>query len=239
MPGRAFFLTEPATLSTAGTFPTRAERGSILREDLGENAGRRGIQDVESGYPAMSLTSWRQPKPVKPDLASPEAAAVESLDGIYRSEIGRLASLGTMLTGDASAGEDLAHDTFVQLAKRLRSDGDYLHGPAWPLLRTMIVRLAMKRRRALARELLRLARVWQPPAEDRWEPDPSLLDWRAALRALPPRMRATVVLFYAEDLSTNDVAAHLGCSPRTVENQLRLARQRLAAALRQSEESDE
>ena len=44
---------------------------------------------------------------------------------------------------------------------------------------------------------------------------------------------------YAEDLSMNDVAAHLVCSPRTVENQLRLARQRLAAALRQSEESDE
>ena len=41
------------------------------------------------------------------------------------------------------------------------------------------------------------------------------------------RMRATVVLFYAEDLSTSEVAAHLDCSPRTVENQLRLARQRL------------
>ena len=223
--------------------PRQGASHSLIREtrkgDLGGNAEQRGIVGVESGYPAIFLTLWRQGMAVKRDLASPEATAMQSLEGIYRAEIGRLASLGTMLTGDASAGEDLAHDTFVQLAKRLRHDGDYVHGHAWPLLRTMIVRLAMKRRRALSRELLRLARVWQPPVEDRWEPDPSLLDWRAALRALPPRMRATVVLFYAEDLSTNDVAAHLGCSPRTVENQLRLARQRLAVSVRRSEESDE
>jgi len=154
---------------------------------------------------------------------------MESLEAIYAAEITRLASLGTILTGDAAAGEDLAQDTFVQLAKRLKADSNYLTGPAWPLLRTMIVRLALNRRRALSRELYRLARSWQPPAESRWQPDPSLIDWRKALQALPPRMRATVVLFYAEDLSTADVAAHLGCSPRTVENQLRLARQRLSA----------
>jgi RNA polymerase sigma-70 factor (ECF subfamily) len=170
------------------------------------------------------------------DAANSSGTGVQSLEGIYEAEIGRLASLGTILAGDPSAGEDLAHDTFVQLAKKLSQDGDYLRGPAWPLLRTMMVRLALKRRRALAREVLRLARLWQPPAEHRWEPDPSLLDWRSALQALPPRMRATVVLFYAEDLSTSDVAAHLGCSPRTVENQLRLARQRLSASMRRSED---
>jgi DNA-directed RNA polymerase specialized sigma24 family protein len=41
-------------------------------------------------------------------------------------------------------------------------------------------------------------------------------------------MRATVVLFYGEDLSTAQTAAALKCSPRTVENQLRAARRRLA-----------
>jgi RNA polymerase sigma factor (sigma-70 family) len=166
---------------------------------------------------------------VKADLARSDAARPDALEAIYEAEIARPASLGTILAGDPAAGEDLAHDTFVQLAKRLKADSTYLAGPAWPLLRTMIVRLALNRRRALSRELQRLTRSWQPPAESRWEPDPELLDWRDALQALPPRMRATVVLFYAEDLSTADVAAHLGCSPRTVENQLRLARQRLSA----------
>jgi RNA polymerase sigma factor (sigma-70 family) len=165
---------------------------------------------------------------VKVNLASSDAAGIDSLEAIYAAEITRLASLGTILTGDAAAGEDLAQDTFLLLAKRLKADRNYLTGPAWPLLRKMIVRLALNRRRALSREVHRLARSWQPPPESRWEPDAALLDWRAALQALPPRMRATVILFYAEDLSTADVAAHLGCSPRTVENQLRLARQRLS-----------
>lgn len=164
---------------------------------------------------------------VKAELTT-SAAWAESLEAIYLSEITRLASLGAVLAGDAAAGEDLAQETFVQVAKRLRRDGDYLSGPAWPLLRTIIVRLALNRRRALSRELNRLARSWQPPPESRWEPDPVLVDWRAALQALPPRMRATVILFYAEDLSTAEVAAHLGCSSRTVENQLRLARRRLS-----------
>jgi RNA polymerase sigma factor (sigma-70 family) len=166
---------------------------------------------------------------VKADRASSDAAGIDALEAIYAAEITRLASFGTILAGDAAAGEDLAQDTFLQLAKRLKTDSSYLTGPAWPLLRKMIVRLALNRRRALSRELHRLARTWQPPPESRWEPDPALLDWRSALQALPPRMRATVVLFYAEDLSTADVAANLGCSPRTVENQLRLARQRLSA----------
>jgi RNA polymerase sigma factor (sigma-70 family) len=172
---------------------------------------------------------------VKADLAGSDTPWPESLEAIYVAEITRLASLGTVLAGDPAAGEDLAQDTFVQLAKRLKIDRTYLSGPAWPLLRKMIVRLALNRRRALSRELQRLARSWQPPAESRWEPDPELVDWRDALQALPPRMRATVVLFYAEDLSTVDVAAHLGCSPRTVENQLRLARQRLSAFRRHRE----
>ena len=93
---------------------------------------------------------------VKADPANSGAVGMDSLEAIYVAEITRLASLGTILTGDAAAGEDLAHDTFVQLAKRLNADNAYLNGPAWPLLRKMIVRLALNRRRALSRELHRL-----------------------------------------------------------------------------------
>ena len=154
-----------------------------------------------------------------------------SLDAIYAAEIRRLVGLGTVLAGDGAAGEDLAHDAFVQLAERLHREPGYLHGPAWPLLRTMVVRLAVQRRRAFARELRRLARAWQPAPSEAWEPSVATLDWHTALQSLPPRMRATVVLFYGEDLSTAQTAAALGCSPRTVEIQLRTARQRLSRKL--------
>jgi RNA polymerase sigma factor (sigma-70 family) len=150
------------------------------------------------------------------------------VDDVYVAEIQRLVALGTVLAGDGYAGEDLAHDAFLQLVQRVRRDPDYLRGPAWPLLRTMVVRLAMQRRRAWARELRRLARAWQPAPSEDWEPSVAILDWHTALQHLPPRMRATVVLFYGEDLSTAQTAAALGCSPKTVEIQLRAARKRLA-----------
>jgi RNA polymerase sigma factor (sigma-70 family) len=176
---------------------------------------------------------------VKAEPGRLDAVGMHSLEGIYAAEIRRLVSLGTVLAGEASAGEDLAHDAFLQLVRRVRRDPEYLQGPAWPLLRKIIVRLALQRRRAFSRELLRLARVWQPAPEYVWEPDPSLLDWNAALKTLPARMRATVVLFYGEDMSTADVAFELRCAPRTVENQLRLARIRLAGILRPSRNDEQ
>jgi RNA polymerase sigma factor (sigma-70 family) len=154
-----------------------------------------------------------------------------SLDDVYAAEIQRLVALGTVLTGECAAGEDLAHDAFLQLVQRVRREPDYLSGPPWPLLRTMVVRLAMQRRRAWARESRRLTRAWQPAPSEIWEPSVATLDWHTALQSLPPRMRATVVLFYGEDLSTAQTATALDCSPRTVEIQLRAARRRLAAQM--------
>jgi RNA polymerase sigma factor (sigma-70 family) len=176
--------------------------------------------------------------------AAPEGEAVASqpasaamtgasvvLDDVYAAEIQRLVALGTVLSGESAAGEDLAHDAFLQLVQRVQREPDYLRGPAWPLLRTMVVRLAMQRRRAWARELRRLARAWQPAPSEGWEPSVAVVDWHTALQSLPPRMRATVVLFYGDDLSAAQTAAVLGCSPRTVETQLRTARRRLAAQM--------
>jgi RNA polymerase sigma-70 factor (sigma-E family) len=55
----------------------------------------------------------------------------------------------------------------------------------------------------------------------------------AALRQLPPRQRAVVVLRYWEDLTDAQIAAALGCSPGTVRSQLSraLAKLRVSSAL--------
>ena len=53
----------------------------------------------------------------------------------------------------------------------------------------------------------------------------------AALAALPPRMRATVVLRFYEDLSEQQAAAVLGCSVSTVNTQATRGLSRLRAAL--------
>ena len=53
----------------------------------------------------------------------------------------------------------------------------------------------------------------------------------AAVCALPPRMRATLVLRYYEDLSEAEVAATLDCSVGSVKSQTHHALKRLRAAL--------
>jgi RNA polymerase sigma factor (sigma-70 family) len=153
----------------------------------------------------------------------------ELLGRIYAAEIDSLVALGRMLTGDVQAGEDLAHEVFLRAARQLRRTPGYLREPARPWLRTALVRAAIDWRRRARREMQRLVRSYQRPAEAGM-PD-GAIDCVAALGQLPVRMRACVVLSFGEDLSVAATAAALGCSPRTVENQLRTARRRLATLL--------
>ncbi|GAA4089815.1 SigE family RNA polymerase sigma factor [Nocardioides kongjuensis] len=57
----------------------------------------------------------------------------------------------------------------------------------------------------------------------------------AALRALPERMRAAVVLRHVADLSVEDAADALGCSPGTVKSQTARGLARLRELLPQAE----
>ncbi|AKH83254.1 RNA polymerase sigma24 factor [Streptomyces sp. CNQ-509] len=57
----------------------------------------------------------------------------------------------------------------------------------------------------------------------------------AAIRRLPPRQRAVVVLRYFEDLSVQDTAATLGCAPGTVKSQSAKALRTLRGLLPEAE----
>ena len=83
--------------------------------------------------------------------------------------------------------------------------------------RSAVVNSAITLFRVRAR---RREQVTSEVPESTYSPDPStrpvLLE---ALRQLPPRQRAVVVLRYYEDLSVAQVADTLGCSPGTVKSQ--------------------
>jgi RNA polymerase sigma-70 factor (sigma-E family) len=117
-----------------------------------------------------------------------------------------------LLCGDWHEAEDLTQAVFVRLYLawgRVRVDGAHAYA-----------------RRVLLNEFLGRRRSRERPVDtvpDR--PDPAdgspddRLDLSAALRAVPSRQRAVVVLRYWEGLSIDQTAALLGIAPGTVKSQ--------------------
>lgn len=128
--------------------------------------------------------------------------------------------LGTafLLCGDWHTAEDLTQTTLAKLFAawyRIR-DQDAVHAYARrTLLNTYLVDCRRRRRReVLTWDAEQLAdRAAQ-------EQDPALrLTLSDALATLAPKARAVIVLRYWEDMSVDQVAALLGCSPGNVKSQ--------------------
>jgi len=147
------------------------------------------------------------------------AFAVSRWPGLVRLAFG--------LTGDRWAAEDIAQTTlaraYVAWRRVSRADDPDAY------LRCILVNASNRRFR-------RQRVVEQPgdPPETAVDGPADLVDERTALvtalRQLPPRQRAVVVLRYWEDLTDAQIAAALGCTPGTVRSQL----SRALAKLRES-----
>ncbi len=122
----------------------------------------------------------------------------------------RLFRQAVLLTGNADSARDLVQSTLVKL---------YV---AWPRIDTpaayaqrTMVRTFLDGRRKERRE----ADLHRPIDPGKAEPDPAqALTVRQAIAALPPRMRAVVVLRYWEDLTVDQTASALGCSSGNVKS---------------------
>ncbi|RBM17041.1 SigE family RNA polymerase sigma factor [Streptomyces sp. PT12] len=139
----------------------------------------------------------------------------------HHAELSRLAHL--LLGGGGGAGDadDLAADALVAVWRHW----DRVRAARFPLAyaRGVVANMARARIRAETRERRRIALFWsgQPWRDGAADaPDvPAVLDVRAALRRLPHRKRACVVLRHAFDLSERDTARALGISVGTVKSQ--------------------
>lgn len=136
---------------------------------------------------------------------------------------------------DRSVAEEIAQDAFTELYRdwsRLRT---YDRPDLW--VRRVAIRRAQREssRRARGVVLEQTAGHLRMVDTEIRLPDPELI---SAIRALPPRQRAIVVLFYLEDRPMNEVADLVGCSTSTGFVQLHLARKRLAAELGEEVGSD-
>ncbi|MDP9181508.1 MAG: SigE family RNA polymerase sigma factor [Actinomycetota bacterium] len=137
-----------------------------------------------------------------------------------------LLRFGHVLTGDALRAEELVQQALVSTWGRWR--GIEHDQPLAYVKRAMVhAHTSMWRR---SRREARFPTTYDPAAPE--GPDLGERDRTVtALRLLPPRQRAVVVLRYYEDLSEADIARVLGCSPGTVKSQASKALQTLRAHL--------
>lgn len=148
-------------------------------------------------------------------------------DALFVDQFPKVASLVRHIVGDRSVAEEIAQDAFVQLLRHWVKVRTYDRPDLW--VRRVALRQAQRerqrtwRRPGLERAASTLRLVSEQPQHD----DEVL----SAVKLLPPKQRAIVVLFYFEDRPIEEIADLVGCAVSTAWSQLHTARQRLALIL--------
>jgi RNA polymerase sigma-70 factor (sigma-E family) len=162
-----------------------------------------------------------------------------TVEAVFERRYQPLCRLAALMLGDRDAAEQVVMEAFVEIFARWDSIRDVSKAEAY--LRRSVVNGARStlRRRSLetrANALFHGRSQSSTPSVVDAAPDPAVLQ---AVRQLPHRQRAAVVLFFYEDLSEAQIAETLGCTLGTVKSQLSKARAKLAATLRQGRDEEE
>jgi len=201
--------------------------------------------DIHGGDTALSLSPAvrksrvaRQPEPGPARLVDVSDAAELSVAALgfgwleeqYRLHAATLLRLAVLLTRDRATAEDVVHDAFVALHRTGRRPRP---GAELAYLRRTVTNLVVGRGRRAATA----ARVRLVPVPD--EPSPEAASLRGddrrvlatAVRELPDRQRACIVLRYWADLGDAEIGQTLGISTGAVKSYLHRARATLAGRL--------
>jgi RNA polymerase sigma-70 factor (ECF subfamily) len=145
----------------------------------------------------------------------------------FRSEYAKLVAIARGLIGNHELAADLAQETLVRCHRDWARVSALDVPGAWA--RRVLVNLAIDSQRAAARD--RRAPAWLHRVDAVTPADPAVDGWWSAVRALPDRQRAVVVLHYLEDRSVDDIAVVLGIASGTVKATLSKARATLARTI--------
>jgi len=162
------------------------------------------------------------------DLARDDVLA-ELFDAHYAP----LCRLAYVILGDAQLAEEMVMEALLKIFKGFGRIRDLDRADIY--LRRTVVNLCRSRIRRKAIEMRVNASVLR--SEERkgpdWDPElheTSRIVWDA-VRRLPERQRACVVMFYYEDLPEAQIAEIMDCSVGTVKSQLSKARAKLESWL--------
>lgn len=146
-------------------------------------------------------------------------------------EWSRLVRVAHLLTGDPGRAEDLVQQTLVKVHRHWRKV--HREGSPYAYTRAALVNESTSwwRRKRVPESLGDIpARADRDP-RDAYAGVDNRDALIGALRSLPPRMRAIVVLRYYDDLSEAETAAALGISVGSVKSQTSRGLERMRAVL--------
>ncbi len=153
---------------------------------------------------------------VSPHPAADDAAA--EFHAFFERHYAELSRLAHLLTGEYDGADDLAADALLALWHRWDRVRAAEHPAAYA--RGVVANMARSHIRSTVRERRRITLFWSHHGDETPGPDvPAVVDVQQALRRLPFRKRACVVLRHAFDLSEKDTANALGISVGTVKSQ--------------------
>ena len=180
------------------------------------------MQSSEEAAAASSATKT-------PEAYQPGSEA--DFERLYRNTYRRI--LGTLITlvRDRATAEDCAQETFERAYRNWKSWQPDAPVEAW--LHRIAINVAISdRRHQRIRQAGELVRRLGRPAPGQ---DPSLVaersDLVAALKKLPPKQAAALVLRHYHGYSNREIAAALGVPEQTVASRLGAARKQLQAVL--------
>ena len=144
----------------------------------------------------------------------------------YKTQLMRIAY---MYLGDEALAEDAVQDTFIKAYNHM----DRFRGESSK--KTWLTRIAVNTCRDFQRggwfkhtdrritpDMLPVGAI-QPDTED--------LDLSLAVMKLPRKMREAIILYYYQDMSTEEIAETLGIAQSSVSNRLRRGREKLRKML--------
>jgi RNA polymerase sigma-70 factor (sigma-E family) len=144
------------------------------------------------------------------------------------ARLSSLRRLAAVLCDDWQRADDLVQATLIKLYVHWGRVATATHPDAYA--RAVLVRESIHERRSVWVKRVSLSGTVTGPPAAAVDQD-AVLDLRAAVAALPPRQRATLVLRFYCDLNVDQAAEVLGCSPGTVKSQTARALQAVRLAL--------
>lgn len=164
-----------------------------------------------------------------------QAGSKEAFDALYEKYKNLALRTAYLITGNLADSEDVVQDTFVKVYLHSRELKKRSGFKAWMmqiLVRTAY-RMSKKRKREFPDEeaVNRMEDRTEPSSLDKvMQTEEAKYVWEA-VKALAPRHRTVIVLFYYNQLNISEIAGVLGIMEGTVKSRLHTARKRIQEML--------